>query len=110
LLHLLFPSTSYALVFFTMGFQLLSHGLLYCAFVFVCLLYLLPSCLACITGIRKKEEEKRSFFVSILLRKEVIQPHLPVQLPCYDLALLTRHTVVRPSSVTGLLVNPTRVA
>ena len=47
LLHLLFPSTSYALVFFTMGFQLLSHGLLYCAFVFVCLLYLLPSCLAC---------------------------------------------------------------
>ena len=36
-----------ACLFFTMGFQLLSHGLLYCAFVFVCLLYLLPSCLAC---------------------------------------------------------------
>ena len=28
-----------------------------------------------------------------LLRKEVIQPHLPVRLPCYDLALLTDHTL-----------------
>gem|GEM_PF-6035676 len=27
-----------------------------------------------------------------LLRKEVIQPHLPVGLPCYDLVLLTSHT------------------
>ena len=26
------------------------------------------------------------------LRKEVIQPHLPVRLPCYDLVLLTNHT------------------
>ncbi len=30
---------------------------------------------------------------SILLRKEVIQPHLPVRLPCYDLALLTDLTL-----------------
>ena len=29
-----------------------------------------------------------------LLRKEVIQPHLPVRLPCYDLALLANHTLV----------------
>ena len=29
-----------------------------------------------------------------LLRKEVIQPHLPVRLPCYDLALLTNHTLI----------------
>ena len=28
----------------------------------------------------------------ILLRKEVIQPHLPVRLPCYDLVPLTNHT------------------
>ncbi len=28
----------------------------------------------------------------LLLRKEVIQPHLPIRLPCYDLALLTEHT------------------
>ena len=29
-----------------------------------------------------------------LLRKEVIQPHVPVRLPCYDLVLLTDHTLV----------------
>ena len=27
-----------------------------------------------------------------LLRKEVIQPHLPVRLPCYDLVLITNPT------------------
>jgi len=27
-----------------------------------------------------------------LLRKEVIQPHLPIRLPCYDLVLLAKHT------------------
>ena len=32
-------------------------------------------------------------FGRILLRKEVIQPHLPVRLPCYDLALLTDLTL-----------------
>ena len=30
------------------------------------------------------------FFLS--LRKEVIQPHLPVRLPCYDFTPLTKHT------------------
>ena len=29
----------------------------------------------------------------VLHRKEVIQPHLPIRLPCYDLALLTNHTL-----------------
>ena len=28
-----------------------------------------------------------------LLRKEVIQPHLPVRLPCYDLAPVTGFTL-----------------
>ncbi len=28
--------------------------------------------------------------VPVLLRKEVIQPHLPVRLPCYDLVPITR--------------------
>ena len=28
----------------------------------------------------------------LLLRKEVIQPHLPVRLPCYDLVPVTNHT------------------
>ena len=31
-----------------------------------------------------------SFYLS--LRKEVIQPHLPVRLPCYDFTPLTLHT------------------
>ena len=30
--------------------------------------------------------------VHVLLRKEVIQPHLPVRLPCYDLVLITNPT------------------
>ena len=30
--------------------------------------------------------------VSILPRKEVIQPHVPVRLPCYDFTPLTLHT------------------
>ena len=25
-----------------------------------------------------------SYVISVLLRKEVIQPHLPIRLPCYD--------------------------
>ena len=28
--------------------------------------------------------EKNPIFAEILLRKEVIQPHLPIRLPCYD--------------------------
>ena len=30
--------------------------------------------------------------VYVLPRKEVIQPHLPVRLPCYDFTPLTLHT------------------
>lgn len=30
--------------------------------------------------------------ISRLPRKEVIQPHLPVRLPCYDFTPLTLHT------------------
>ena len=30
------------------------------------------------------ELDKRHSLLSMLLRKEVIQPHLPVRLPCYD--------------------------
>ena len=28
----------------------------------------------------------------MLLRKEVIQPHLPIRLPCYDFTLITEPT------------------
>jgi len=30
--------------------------------------------------------------MSLSHRKEVIQPHFPVRLPCYDFTPLTRHT------------------
>ena len=35
-------------------------------------------------------------------RKEVFQPHLPVRLPCYDLAPVTGITLGRPSQVRTL--------
>ena len=37
-----------------------------------------------------------------LLRKEVIQPQIPLRLPCYDLALLTRFTLGRAFPKVGL--------
>ena len=38
------------------------------------------------------EYRPRSLYRFFLYRKEVIQPHLPVRLPCYDFTPLTRHT------------------
>ena len=38
-------------------------------------------------GMERQRERSAS-----LNRKEVIQPHLPVRLPCYDFTPLTRHT------------------
>ena len=32
------------------------------------------------------------FHASCLLRKEVIQPHLPIRLPCYDFTPITEPT------------------
>ena len=37
----------------------------------------------------------------ILSRKEVFQPHLPVRLPCYDLAPITGLTLGRSSPRPG---------
>jgi hypothetical protein len=37
----------------------------------------------------------------VLLRKEVIQPHLPVRLPCYDFTPLTGHTLNSSSPLRG---------
>ena len=31
--------------------------------------------------------------MSVLLRKEVIQPHLPIRLPCYDFTPITMPTL-----------------
>ena len=49
------------------------------------------------------------FQFSGLLRKEVIQPHLPIRLPCYDFTLITSPTFgrvllavrLRTSGITG---------
>jgi hypothetical protein len=38
---------------------------------------------------RHNDDDKPAW---LLLRKEVIQPHLPVRLPCYDLVLITDPT------------------
>ena len=37
-------------------------------------------------------------FLSVLLRKEVIQPHLPIRLPCYDFT-----PVINPTFDSALL-------
>jgi hypothetical protein len=54
----------------------------------------------------------RFISTDVLLRKEVIQPHLPVRLPCYDFTPLTRHTFDEslPYGLSlRLRVHPTRV-
>ena len=52
------------------------------------------------TDIKRTREEKRSVSLTPdsqdhLSRKEVFQPHLPVRLPCYDLAPITSFTLGR---------------
>ena len=58
-----------------------------------------PIFLALLSGVLrtlKIEQQKRwivaSLQQSVLLRKEVIQPHLPIRLPCYDLTPITEPT------------------
>ena len=50
----------------------------------------------CLPGSNRKLENRAvgQIFRSAkwLLRKEVIQPHLPVRLPCYDLVLIASPT------------------
>jgi hypothetical protein len=49
---------------------------------------------------------------TLLLRKEVIQPHLPIRLPCYDLVPLINHTLgtCLPEGLAQRLgVQPTRL-
>ena len=38
----------------------------------------------------------------IILKKEVIQPHLPVRLPCYDFTPLTKHTFGTYNATSGI--------
>ena len=51
----------------------------------------------CVAGSKFCDHLKSTYpsafaFGLVLLRKEVIQPHLPVRLPCYDLVPVTNHT------------------
>ena len=43
----------------------------------------------------------------LLFRKEVIQPHLPVRLPCYDLAPVTSFTLSSSLPKVGSLISGT---
>ena len=43
-------------------------------------------------GFSERKQVKPDSFRLNLPRKEVIQPHLPVRLPCYDFTPLTLHT------------------
>jgi hypothetical protein len=45
--------------------------------------------------INNEEEKGKEVIVKNLSRKEVFQPHLPVRLPCYDLAPVTSFTLGR---------------
>ena len=49
---------------------------------------------ACNTSCRSDRSFRLSFWL-LFSRKEVFQPHLPVRLPCYDLAPVTGITFVR---------------
>ena len=51
------------------------------------------------------------FFLGLLPRKEVIQPHVPVRLPCYDFTPLALHTFDASLTRLGrrLRVQTTRV-
>ena len=40
------------------------------------------------------DKGERFFVLRLFSRKEVIQPHLPIRLPCYDLTLVTNPAVV----------------
>ena len=39
-------------------------------------------------------EEERTLLTKVILRKEVIQPQVPLRLPCYDFTPVMNHTVV----------------
>ena len=49
---------------------------------------------------RQQFQQKAFVFARNLSRKEVFQPHLPVRLPCYDLAPVTGFTLGSSFTVT----------
>ena len=43
----------------------------------------------------------------MLLRKEVIQPQVPLRLPCYDFTLITNHTLGTSLPKVGIMTSGT---
>ena len=67
--------------------------LIYLFFHFIVALYSIFNLLRVIIQMRNKISAlQKAFVVEKLHRKEVIQPHVPVRLPCYDFTPLIRHT------------------
>ena len=52
-----------------------------------------PSMSSCRSTYENEARSGRSEERQVLLRKEVIQPHLPVRLPCYDLVPIANPTL-----------------
>ena len=48
-------------------------------------------------NMQPNQERKELVLFLTISRKEVFQPHLPVRLPCYDLAPITSFALGRPS-------------
>ena len=61
-------------------------------------------------GIRSVAEARKRALAAMILRKEVIQPQVPLRLPCYDFTPVAKPTVVAclPFGLAQRLrVNPT---
>ena len=47
--------------------------------------------MSCVGARRRRDRRELDYFITL---KEVIQPHLPIRLPCYDFTPVIDHTVV----------------
>ena len=63
-----------------------------------------------ISILRNRSLKHLNLSKSCISRKEVFQPHLPVRLPCYDLAPVTSFTLKRSCDGHALQVPPTPMA
>ena len=101
----LFSTNTYVHTFF---FLLASLCLFFFSFLCTFQRTILPRfSLACFSlGLSKTDNRFHIFFACVffLLRKEVIQAHLPVHLPCYDFTPLTKPTL---NSCLSLKLAPT---
>ena len=68
------------------------EGSLFCTGTAAGLLFLVHGQRSWPTGLRPTAYCSPPTIFPLVLQKEVIQPHLPVRLPCYDFTPLTRRT------------------